>query len=51
MRLGLERGGSQEIARPLRTPLAERNPLRLWQTVAAMSLIANLLLLWLLLTG
>jgi serine/threonine protein phosphatase PrpC len=51
MRLGLERGGSRELSRPPPTPLAERSPLRLWQAVAAMSLIANLLLLWLLLTG
>jgi protein phosphatase len=51
MRLALERGGSQAVSRPLPTPLAERNPLRLWQTAAALSLIANLLLLWLLATG
>jgi serine/threonine protein phosphatase PrpC len=47
--LALERGASRPVAAPARMPLVERNPLRLWKIVAALSLVFNLVLLMLLL--
>jgi serine/threonine protein kinase len=47
--LALERGAARPIAPPARVPLAERNPLLLWKTVAAISLAVNLVLLMFLL--
>jgi len=46
--LALERGGRQPLGRPPAVPLAQRNPLLLWQGIAAVALLANLLLLYLL---
>ncbi len=43
--LALERGASRPVAAPARLPLAQRNPLRFWKSVAAISLVLNLLLL------
>ena len=50
-RLALERGDASGISAPRRTPLAESNPLALWQGIAVISLLANLLLLYLLLAS
>lgn len=47
--LALERGPQGAFARPRRMPLAEREPLKLWISIAAVSIIANLILVWLLL--
>jgi serine/threonine protein phosphatase PrpC len=49
MLLALERGDAQPLAAIRRTPLLERSPLKLWQGVALVSLILNLLLVYLLL--
>lgn len=46
--LALERGESQPIAASPRTPVAARDPLRLWKSIAAAAIILNLLLLYLL---
>jgi protein phosphatase len=46
--LALERGERQPITAPPRTPLAARDPLRLWQSIAAAAIVLNLLLLYLL---
>lgn len=43
--LALERGASRPLAAPGRQPLAQRNPLLLWKSVAALSLVLNLVLL------
>ena len=43
--LALERGANRPIAAPSRQPLIARNPLQFWKVVAALSLLANLLLL------
>ncbi len=45
--LALERGEHQPLAPPSRMPLAQRNPLALWQAIAALSLIVNLLMIYL----
>jgi protein phosphatase len=50
-RLALERGDAAGINAPRRAPLAERNPLALWQGMALVSLAANVLLLYLLLAS
>lgn len=47
--LALERGAQRPLTPPRRTPLAERDPARLWITVALVSVLANLVLLYLLL--
>lgn len=47
--LALERGAARPVSAPPPTPLAARDPLTLWRLVAIASLVANLLLLWLLL--
>lgn len=49
--LALQRGQSVGLAAPRPSPLAERNPLALWQAIAVISLILNLLLAYLLLAG
>ncbi|MBI5329380.1 MAG: bifunctional protein-serine/threonine kinase/phosphatase [Betaproteobacteria bacterium] len=49
--LALERGEASRLARPRATPLAARDPLRFWQGVAVISIVFNLLLLFLLLAG
>ena len=45
--LALERGEHQPLLPPPRMPLVQRNPLLLWQAIAALSLITNLLLIFL----
>jgi serine/threonine protein phosphatase PrpC len=47
--LALERGAARPLAAPRRLPLAQRDPLMLWRAIAAASLVANLVLLYLLL--
>jgi hypothetical protein len=42
--LALERGAQRPIAAPSRQPLIERNPLRFWKGLAALSLLINLIL-------
>lgn len=49
--LALERGDAAGVRAPRRSPLAERNPLALWQSVAAISLLLNLLLVYLILAA
>lgn len=46
--LALERGATRPLAAPAATPLVKRNPLSLWRSVAAISIVLNLLLLYLL---
>jgi len=46
--LALERGETRPLTPPPRTPLAVRDPLLLWRSLAAESVILNLLLLYLL---
>ena len=46
--LALERGGREPVTPPPRTPLAARDPLLLWRSIAAIALILNLILLYLL---
>ena len=48
MLLALERGETQPVSAPQRTPLAQR-PAALWQTIAAASMVINLLLIYILL--
>lgn len=49
--LALERGDAAGIRAPRRTPLVERNPLALWQTLALCSFLLNLFLVYLLLAA
>lgn len=46
--LALERGASNPVAPRSPTPLAKRDPVALWRAVAAVSIVLNLLLLYLL---
>ncbi|MEW6312684.1 MAG: bifunctional protein-serine/threonine kinase/phosphatase [Pseudomonadota bacterium] len=46
--LAFEHGERQPVLAPLRVPLAESRPLLLWQWVAAISIVLNLLLVYLL---
>lgn len=48
MLLALERGALRPLAAPAPQPLAARDPLALWKIIGAISLVANLLLLYLL---
>jgi len=48
MLLALERGAQQPLSVPRRTPLAERDALRVWLAVAVTSILVNLVLLYLL---
>ncbi len=48
MLLALERGASRPLQAPAPQPLATRDPLALWKVVGAISLVVNLLLLYLL---
>lgn len=45
--LALERGASAPVAPRTATPLAKRDPLALWRAVAAVSIVLNLLMLYL----
>ncbi|MGH8672280.1 MAG: serine/threonine protein kinase, partial [Burkholderiales bacterium] len=47
----LEHGALKPILRPPRTPLAERNPVLIWQSIAIISVIINLLMLYLSIVG
>ena len=49
--LALEVGESKPVLKPSRTPLAERDPLLVWQWIAIFSLLANVLLVYLLLVS
>jgi hypothetical protein len=49
--VALERGETLPQLSPRREPLSERNPVLLWQTVAIISLLFNLLLLFLLIAA
>lgn len=49
MLLALERGDASGITQPRRAALAESNPLALWQGITVISVLVNLLLLYLLL--
>lgn len=49
--LTLERGESSRLARPRPTPLAARDPVRFWQTVALIAVVFNLLFIYLLMAG
>ncbi len=51
MLLALERGASRPVQAPAPAPLAQRDPLALWKIVGAVSLVVNLLLLYLLVVG
>jgi serine/threonine protein phosphatase PrpC len=44
--LALERGASRPLAAPGAKPLVERDPLTIWRTVAAISILLNLFLLY-----
>lgn len=46
--LALERGSSRPLAAPRKMPLATRTPETLWRAIAAISVVINLLLLYLL---
>ena len=45
--LALERGATRPLAAPAVTPLVKRDPLSMWRAVAAVSIVLNLLLLYL----
>jgi serine/threonine protein phosphatase PrpC len=45
--LALERGAARPLAAPIAKPLAARDPASLWRGVAAISIVLNLLLLYL----
>jgi serine/threonine protein phosphatase PrpC len=45
--LALERGATRPLSAPAASPLAKRNPLSLWRAVAIISIVLNLLLLYL----
>lgn len=49
--IALERGEAGRLSRPRPTPVAERDPVRFWQSAAFVSLVFNLLLVYLLLAG
>ena len=46
--VALERGAARPISAPRPLPLLERDPARLWRAVAAVAIVVNLLLLYLL---
>ncbi|MFL6717640.1 MAG: bifunctional protein-serine/threonine kinase/phosphatase, partial [Burkholderiaceae bacterium] len=45
--LALERGAARPLPAPAAVPLARRDPAMLWRAVAAVSIVLNLLLLYL----
>lgn len=51
MLIALEKGDSAKLNVRRKSPLAERNPLALWQGIAVLSLLFNLLLIYLVLAG
>jgi protein phosphatase len=46
--LALERGPQSDLSVPRRTPLAERDPVRMWAGIALTSILVNLILAWIL---
>jgi serine/threonine protein phosphatase PrpC len=48
MLLALETGERKPLLAPSRLPLAERNPLLMWQSIALISILVNVLLIYLL---
>ena len=46
--LAIERGAARPLAAPSPTPLAERDPATFWRVIAVVSLVTNILLLYLL---
>ena len=51
MLLALEQGEMKPLAPPAATPLLERDPAAVWKAVAVLSLVLNLLLIYLLVAG
>lgn len=51
MLLALERGERRPLDTPRRAPLLERDPVRVWQVLAVLSIVFNFMLLYLLLAG
>ena len=51
MLLALEIGESKPLLTPSRTPLAERDPLLMWQGIALLSILVNVLLIYLLIVS
>ncbi|MBI2311007.1 MAG: bifunctional protein-serine/threonine kinase/phosphatase [Betaproteobacteria bacterium] len=51
MLLALEHGEARPLNRPRPTPLASRNPVLLWQGIAALAILLNILLAYLLIIG
>lgn len=51
MLLALENGERNPLLAPSRTPLAERDPLLLWQGIAVLSVLANAFLIYLLIVS
>ncbi len=49
--IALERGEAARLSRPRPTPVMERDPLRVWQALAIVSIVFNLLFIYLLLAG
>ncbi|MDD5390624.1 MAG: bifunctional protein-serine/threonine kinase/phosphatase [Gallionellaceae bacterium] len=49
--LALEKGEASRLLRPRPTPLAARDPVRFWQTIALVAVVFDLLFLYLLLAG
>lgn len=49
--IALERGEASRLTRPRPTPLAARDPLLFWQSVALVAVVFNLLLIFLLVAG
>jgi hypothetical protein len=45
--LALERGASRPLPAPAPTPLARRDPAMVWRAVAAVSIVINVLLMYL----
>ncbi|MDB5758569.1 MAG: bifunctional protein-serine/threonine kinase/phosphatase, partial [Burkholderia sp.] len=45
--LALERGASRPLQAPAPTPLARRDPAMVWRAVAAVSIVINVLLMYL----
>ena len=48
--LAIERGAARPLAAPSPMPLGQRDPVKLWRVVAAVSVLINVLLLYLWLT-
>ena len=45
--LAIERGAARPLAAPTPMPLLERNPISVWRAIAALSIVINILLLYL----